>query len=67
MRSIDSWDLLCSALALMLVVEGLLPFFNPRVWRVVFERATRMSDGQIRFIGLTSMVAGLVMLAFFWS
>jgi len=66
-RSIDSWDLLCSALALMLVVEGLLPFFNPRVWRAVFERATLLTDGQIRFIGLTSMVAGLVMLAFFWS
>ena len=67
MTSVDPWGLLCSALALMLVVEGLLPFFNPRVWRTVFERALRMSDGQIRFIGLTSMVAGLVMLAFFWN
>jgi uncharacterized protein YjeT (DUF2065 family) len=66
-RSVDPWDLLFSALALMLIVEGLLPFFNPRVWRAVFERATRMSDGQIRFIGLTSMVAGLVMLALFWN
>jgi uncharacterized protein YjeT (DUF2065 family) len=49
------------------VVEGLLPFFNPRVWRIVFERATRLSDGQIRFIGLSSMVVGLVMLALFWN
>jgi uncharacterized protein YjeT (DUF2065 family) len=56
-----------SALALMLVIEGLLPFFNPGVWRAVFERATRMSDGQIRFLGLSSMVAGLVMLALFWG
>ena len=67
MRAVEPWDLLLSALALMLVIEGLLPFFNPTVWRAVFERAMRMSDGQIRFLGLSSMVAGLVMLAFFWS
>ncbi|MBC7483235.1 MAG: DUF2065 domain-containing protein [Rhizobacter sp.] len=51
----------------MLVVEGLLPFISPSQWRGVFERATRLSDGQIRFIGLSSMVAGLLMLAFFLS
>ena len=54
------------ALALMLVVEGLLPFFSPTAWRKLFERATKMSDGQIRFFGLSSMLAGLVMLAIFW-
>ena len=54
------------ALALMLVVEGLLPFFSPTTWRNLFERATKMSDGQIRFFGLSSMLAGLVMLAIFW-
>ena len=67
MTSVDPWDLLLGALALMLVVEGLLPFFNPRLWRAMFERAVRMSDGQIRFIGLSSMLVGLVMLALFWS
>ena len=56
-------DLLLGALALMLVIEGLLPFLSPDRWRAVFERATRMTDGQIRFLGLTSMVAGLVLLA----
>jgi len=56
-------DLLLGALALMLVIEGLLPFLSPGSWRTMFERATRMSDGQIRFLGLTSMVAGLVLLA----
>ena len=64
---IGVWDLLLGAFALMLVVEGLLPFISPPKWRDVFERATRMSDGQIRFIGLSSMLAGLVMLAFFLS
>lgn len=59
------WDYLVGAFALMLVVEGLLPFLSPPRWRAVFERATQMSDGQIRFIGLASMLAGLVMLYFF--
>jgi uncharacterized protein len=60
------WNILLAALALMLVVEGLLPFLSPRSWRSVFERATRMTDGQIRFLGLTSMIAGLAMLLLFW-
>jgi uncharacterized protein YjeT (DUF2065 family) len=57
-------DLWLSALALMLVIEGLLPFLSPATWRKVFERALGMSDGQIRFIGLSSMLAGLVLLLF---
>ncbi len=56
-------DLLLGAFALMLVIEGLLPFLSPGTWRAAFERATRMSDGQIRFIGLTSIVFGLLLLA----
>lgn len=60
------WDLLLGACALMLVIEGLLPFFSPSAWRRVFERATQLSDGQIRFLGLTSMLAGLATLLVFW-
>ena len=56
------WDMLLGAFALMLVVEGLLPFISPPKWRAVFERATRMSDGQIRFLGLSSMLAGIALL-----
>lgn len=57
-----SWDLLLSACALVLVLEGLLPFAQPARWRQVFEQVLRMSDGQIRFIGLLSVLAGLVLL-----
>lgn len=53
------------AFALMLVIEGLLPFLSPRVWRDAFRRVTEFSDGQIRFIGLSSMLAGVVMLMVF--
>ncbi len=56
-------DLALGALALVLVLEGLLPFVSPRLWRQVFERATQLSDGQIRFLGLTSMLVGLLLLA----
>ena len=59
-------DLLLSALALMLVVEGLLPFLSPGAWRQVFQRALQLSDGQLRFLGLTSMVLGLIALLLLW-
>ena len=55
-------EALIGALALMLIVEGLLPFLSPRQWRAVFERAVQMSDGQIRFIGLVSLLTGLALL-----
>jgi uncharacterized protein YjeT (DUF2065 family) len=52
------------AFALMLVVEGALPFLAPTLWRDTFRRITEMSDGQIRFFGLSSMIAGLLFLYF---
>jgi uncharacterized protein len=57
--------MLLGAVALMLVIEGLLPFLSPKAWRDVFERAMQMSDGQIRFIGLSSMLVGLLLLLVF--
>lgn len=57
-----SASLLVAAFALMLVLEGVLPFLAPRVWRETFRRITELSDGQIRFIGLSSMIAGLILL-----
>lgn len=53
------------ALALMLVIEGILPFVAPRIWRETFRRAIELEDGQIRFIGLASMSVGLVLLLTF--
>ena len=55
-------DLLLGALGLMLVFEGLVPFLSPGAWRAAFERATHMSDGQIRFFGLTSLIIGMLLL-----
>jgi uncharacterized protein YjeT (DUF2065 family) len=54
--------MLLTALALMLVIEGLLPFLVPAIWRETFRKLIEMSDGQIRFMGLSSMVAGVLLL-----
>ena len=48
----------------MLVIEGLLPFLLPATWRETFRRLIELSDGQLRFIGLGSMLAGLLLLYF---
>ena len=60
------WDAMLGALALMLVAEGLLPLCSPAAWRSVFERALKMTDGQIRFIGMASLLAGLLLALLVW-
>jgi len=55
-------DTLLIAFALMLVLEGMLPFLLPSMWREAFKKLTEAGDNQIRFIGLTSMLAGLLLL-----
>jgi uncharacterized protein YjeT (DUF2065 family) len=58
-------DPLFTALALMLVLEGALPFIAPAVWRDTFRRLIQFSDGQIRFVGLMSMLSGVGFLMVF--
>ncbi len=52
-------DSLWAALALVLILEGLLPFVAPRLWRESFAKLVTLSDGQLRFIGLASILMGL--------
>ncbi|KAA3654766.1 MAG: DUF2065 domain-containing protein [Proteobacteria bacterium] len=56
---------LMTAFALMLLIEGVLPFVSPGRWRELFRKAVEMQDGQIRFIGLSSMLIGLILLLIF--
>ena len=51
-----------SALALVLVIEGLLPFASPDGWRRSFEKLTQMRNGQLRFFGLCGIAGGLILL-----
>jgi len=55
----DKW---LAALALLLIMEGLLPFLNPGAWRELFSKLLAMSDGQLRFLGLASLVCGGLLL-----
>jgi uncharacterized protein YjeT (DUF2065 family) len=52
-------DSLWTAFALVLVIEGLLPFLAPHVWRESFRKLVQLTDGQLRFIGLVSIGLGL--------
>ncbi len=52
-------ELLWPALALVLILEGLLPLLAPGLWRRVFTELLRLQDGQIRFYGLVTVVLGL--------
>ncbi|MCL2161357.1 MAG: DUF2065 domain-containing protein [Betaproteobacteria bacterium] len=53
---------LLTAIALMLILEGCAPLLAPALWREVLLRLADMRDGQIRTIGLSAMLAGVILL-----
>lgn len=59
-------EILWIAVAMMLVLEGLLPLLSPGQWRRIFLQITSMTDGQIRFIGLASTGLGLLLFWLLW-
>ena len=58
------WSDLFAALALVLILEGVMPFVNPRGTRRTLDLVSKMPDGQLRTVGLVSMIVGLVLLYF---
>jgi len=56
------WSELLTALALVFVLEGIMPFINPEGLRKMFTLALRLDDRTLRLIGLSSMIAGLILL-----
>ena len=59
----DNFNDLWAALALVLVIEGLLPFISPRFYRQSAEQLSALPDRVIRMIGLAVIVVGLVSLS----
>jgi hypothetical protein len=55
---------LLTALGLMLIAEGLLPLLLPQAWRDTFQRLIALKDGQLRFIGLISIIGGILLMIF---
>jgi hypothetical protein len=56
---LDYWLL---GLAMMLVIEGMLPFVLPGLWRESFRKLVTLTDGQLRFVGITAMLCGIILL-----
>jgi len=53
---------LLTAFGLMLVIEGVLPLLLPQAWRETFKRMIEFKDGQLRFVGLMSIVGGVILI-----
>lgn len=55
---------LLTALSLVLVLEGILPFVNPQAYKKALRRALELDDRQMRVLAVSSMIAGVMLLAF---
>lgn len=53
---------LFTAVGLMLVLEGLMPLLLPQAWREAFQRLMAFNDGQLRFVGMLSVLVGLLLI-----
>ena len=56
------WNDLLAAIALILIIEGIIPFLSPGGMRRTLDRLSKLSDGALRFMGLTLMVIGCLLL-----
>lgn len=56
------WHDLLAAIALVLVIEGIVPFINPGAMRRALLKMVEMNDQSLRFAGLTSMIIGVILL-----
>lgn len=56
------WQVLPAALALVLIIEGVLPFLSPRIWRQMVIGVAQQQDKVIRNVGLGTMLLGVAML-----
>ena len=57
-----NWSDLLAALALVLVIEGIVPFASPPTLRRMLETVSQLDDRSLRITGLVSMLCGIVML-----
>ena len=58
------WKEILTAVALVFIIEGMLPFIGPDRYRQIVAQIVRLNDNQIRTFGLTAMITGLVILFF---
>ena len=58
----DFWQVLPVAIALVFIIEGMMPFISPNRWRTMLVMVEQMDDRMIRNVGLGSMLFGVVIL-----
>ena len=56
------WQDFLTALALVLVIEGIMPFLNPQAFRNTLRSVSEMNEKTLRTLGLGAMLVGLLML-----
>jgi uncharacterized protein YjeT (DUF2065 family) len=59
-----AWTEILTALALVLIIEGMVPFVGPRKYRQIVSQMAMLSDNHLRTVGLVVMIAGVVLLFF---
>ena len=57
-------ETLLLALALVLILEGLMPFLFPKQWKETFLKVASLTEGQIRFVGLVAILIGTTLFLF---
>lgn len=55
------WSILLTAIGLLFVFEGILPFLSPRYWRQIMQQMLNQSDRVLHIIGLFSMLIGVLL------
>jgi uncharacterized protein YjeT (DUF2065 family) len=58
------WENIIPAIALVLVIEGMLPFLSPKSWRDAMSQAAQLPDNVLRILGFASMLIGVIILYF---
>jgi hypothetical protein len=56
------WQQFGIAIALLLVIEGIIPFLSPTGWRKTLQIISEMPDEKVRLIGFVSMISGVILL-----
>jgi hypothetical protein len=62
MSNPEFWSVLLSAIALVFVIEGIMPFLNPAIWRRTLLSISEMENGSLRIMGFISMIFGILLL-----
>ena len=56
------WQEIVTAISLVLLIEGLIPFISPNTYRIFIHKMSELNDDNLRIVGLVSIILGLILL-----